>query len=416
MSTLKAADFTGAQNKDGNYTVANPNKGGYIAAGTVHTLTRQKTLTYSAKGSADASNNSTTTETSMDKLSTVNLGVGKKVTIPAGYHTKQIVVNNSVPNKQNITNDIVKSGTITAGYYSGNAVTKKAGQTYDVSTSDRTINANQFLTGDQVIRGVATSNISADNIKYGATVKVGDTGDAGRIKNISGSFTGDATAGEMDILKGKIGYVKGAKVTGKLPTISKVTADVSNNKKDGSLSTGSVKITSTMALGSGQKLTIPAGYLTTSFTLRNGIGTKGDIYIESYQPVMNQPMDIDAARLEGDYHEVGLYEKKAATTIYTFEEDCFAIIVARTNYCNEKDGHTTAYDYKCSMKLLGPSGTEMKSLIPAGDYHGHIRFLDNEYQGRVKAGSTIVATSNMTHTEYTRHYVKAEFVVITPEE
>jgi len=69
-------------------------------------------------------------------------------------------------------------------------IPEKAAATYNTSSSDQTIAADQYLAGAQTIRGVTTENISAGNIKNGVTVKVGDAGSAGRIKNVTGTLRG----------------------------------------------------------------------------------------------------------------------------------------------------------------------------------------------------------------------------------
>ena len=67
-------------------------------------------------------------------------------------------------------------------------ITEKAAETYYTSSSDRTIAANQYLAGAQTIKAVTTSNLSAGNIKKDVVVKVGDSGNAGRIANVTGSY------------------------------------------------------------------------------------------------------------------------------------------------------------------------------------------------------------------------------------
>ena len=105
----------------------------------------------------------------------------------------------------------------------------KSAETYNTSTSDRTISGGQYLSGAQTIKGVSTSNISAGNIKANVNVKVGDANSAGRIANVTGTFTSDGTAGAGDILSGKVGYVNGNKVTGNIPSTGATTYNASTS-------------------------------------------------------------------------------------------------------------------------------------------------------------------------------------------
>ena len=92
---------------------------------------------------------------------------------------------------------LIKSGVGTAGWFPTNTSTSKqldtvSETTYNVSSSNQTIARGKYLAGKQTIRAVTTSNITAGNIKSGVTVKVGDAGDAGRIKNITGTYSGSS--------------------------------------------------------------------------------------------------------------------------------------------------------------------------------------------------------------------------------
>ena len=84
------------------------------------------------------------------------------------------------------------------------------------------IPAGKLTTGAQIIRGVTTSGIETGNIKYGTTILVGDSDSAGRIKNVTGTFTkedNNPITAAM-VLSGKVGYVNGTKVTGNIPTVT----------------------------------------------------------------------------------------------------------------------------------------------------------------------------------------------------
>lgn len=85
------------------------------------------------------------------------------------------------------------AGTITVNGSNTSQLTTQAAQTIYPSTSDQTIASGKYLTGTQTIKGVLTSNITAENIKSGVTIKVGDTANNGRIKNVTGTFAGGAS-------------------------------------------------------------------------------------------------------------------------------------------------------------------------------------------------------------------------------
>ena len=101
------------------------------------------------------------------------------------------------------------------------SISSKAAATYNTKSSNQTIAAGQYLSVKQTIRAVTTANIEAANIKDGVNVKVGDSGSAGRIKNVTGTFTDASTAtsthgaaGADQIMNGYSAWVDGAEVTG----------------------------------------------------------------------------------------------------------------------------------------------------------------------------------------------------------
>ena len=108
------------------------------------------------------------------------------------------------------------AGTITVTGNSIYPLTPKSATTYNTSSTDQTIAAQQYLIGVQTIKAVTTSGISAANIKAGTVVKVGDANDDDRITSVTGTFTSDANATASDIVSGKSGYVNGSKVDGSL--------------------------------------------------------------------------------------------------------------------------------------------------------------------------------------------------------
>ena len=91
-----------------------------------------------------------------------------------------------------ITAQVTGSGWLANNTSKTKQLSTLSATTYNVSSSNQEIAAQKWLTGKQTIRAVTTSNITAGNIKSGVTVKVGDANDAGRIKNITGTYTGSS--------------------------------------------------------------------------------------------------------------------------------------------------------------------------------------------------------------------------------
>lgn len=143
---------------------------------------------------------------------------GATVTVPSGYYassaTKTISNGSAIPASSiSATGATVSTGTntltlsksvsntpqVSAGYVStgtaGNSsvsltasITTKATATIHPSTSDQTISSGTYLTGAQTIKGVTTTNLSAENIASGVTVKVGDSTDDDCVTSVTGTL------------------------------------------------------------------------------------------------------------------------------------------------------------------------------------------------------------------------------------
>ena len=96
---------------------------------------------------------------------------------------------------------------VTAGYISSGTqgtstvtlsapVTLQAAATYYPSTSDQTITSPKYLTGTQTIKAVTYANITAENIKNGVTVTIGDSSDADRVLSVTGTYEGGGGSGK----------------------------------------------------------------------------------------------------------------------------------------------------------------------------------------------------------------------------
>lgn len=115
---------------------------------------------------------------------------GTSATVSTGTNT--LTLTKSVSVTPNVT---------TAGYISsgtaGNAsvslsasVTTQGAQTIHPSTSNQTISSGRYLTGTQTINAVTLSNLTADNIKSGVVVKVGDSSDDDCVTSVTGTYSG----------------------------------------------------------------------------------------------------------------------------------------------------------------------------------------------------------------------------------
>lgn len=75
-----------------------------------------------------------------------------------------------------------------SGEATGN-MTEKAAASYEPSSSDQTIAANQYLAGAQTIKKVVVSNLLAQYIANGVTVKVGSVADDDCIASVQGTLS-----------------------------------------------------------------------------------------------------------------------------------------------------------------------------------------------------------------------------------
>ena len=123
----------------------------------------------SATAPASISGTSATVSTGTNTL-TLSKTVSVTPTVSAGYVSSGTAGNSSV--------------SLTA------SVTTQAAQTIHPSTTDQSIAASRYLTGAQTIKAVTTSNLTADNIKSGVTVKIGDSTDDDCVASVLGTYSG----------------------------------------------------------------------------------------------------------------------------------------------------------------------------------------------------------------------------------
>lgn len=82
------------------------------------------------------------------------------------------------------------AGTVTVSGSNTQQLTTQAAQTIYPSSSDQSISSGKYLTGAQTIKAVTTTNLTAENIKSGVTVQVGDSADSDRVLSVTGTYSG----------------------------------------------------------------------------------------------------------------------------------------------------------------------------------------------------------------------------------
>jgi hypothetical protein len=172
--------------------------------------------------------------------------------------------------------------------------TPKAAETFNPSNVDRTIAAGTYLEGDQTIKKVTATNLSAGNVKAGVTVSVSG------LSSVAGTFTSDANASAGHILSGKTAYVNGSKVTGSIPSKSAETIYPTNGRRTLSAGqylsgdqvicgaalwsdtsyadfpSGTVNLYTSGNYYSLGSAAIPSGYYIDSIAVNSGVGGNGD--------------------------------------------------------------------------------------------------------------------------------------------
>ena len=181
-------------------------------------------------------------------------------------------------------------------------ISSKTAATYYPSSSDQTISSGQYLSGDQTIKAVTTTNVTAANIKYGVTAEVGDSTDSDRVTSVTGTFTatptGKTAVTAAAMRSGYSGFINGTQVDGTMPDTS-VTTAISNTGMStyfdsGSASSNSVSLTPTYT-------NTTAGYLAAHSTAQSGTA-------EYYT--------IKTATFSGDGGNVALVADTTSNSVY----------------------------------------------------------------------------------------------------
>ena len=125
---------------------------------------------------------------------------GTSATVSTGTNT--LTLSKTVSNTPNVTTPgYVSSGTAGNSNVSLTAnVTTKGATTYHPSSTDQTVTSGTYTTGTQTFKAVTTSNLTADNIKSGVVVKIGDSTDDDCVASVTGTYTGGGGGSSYTLL------------------------------------------------------------------------------------------------------------------------------------------------------------------------------------------------------------------------
>ena len=246
---------------------------GWISSGTNNniTISGNSTLSLGLATFSNTSNGASYLDISNTTKAPI-LTSGGYLYVNKGYTDNiKISLAKLIPDDANIsaTNQILsgysaydKDGTLIVG-----TIPSKGTTTYNVSTSNQTIASGTYLSGTQTFRAVSTTGIVAANIKDGVVIKVGDAGNSGRIKNITGTFTdastvssGQTAASTGQILSGYSAWVDGAEVKGNIAP-----------RNSGNLTVSGSAVTALAGYYASDATTnVAAGFLSATATISNG--------------------------------------------------------------------------------------------------------------------------------------------------
>lgn len=86
------------------------------------------------------------------------------------------------------------AGTVSVSGSNTSQLTTQAAQTITPTTTNQTIASGKYLTGTQTIEGIVCTNLTADNIADGVTVKIGTATDDDSVTSVTGTHQGGGSS------------------------------------------------------------------------------------------------------------------------------------------------------------------------------------------------------------------------------
>ena len=340
---------------------------GYVSAGTAGNITvsGEAYVPASAVNAAVTSTNATAAGT---------IGYNQQITVGAGYCPNDRIIRSNIASgsattpattitsaptisvdanglitasnskTQNVTPTVSAgyvssgtAGTITVSGSNTRQLVTKGAATYTPSTTNQTIQSGQYLTGAQTIAGDA--DLTAANIRNGVN-----------IFGVTGTYTSDATADATMILKDKIAYSKGSKITGTM----------ANN--------GAV---APSALGAGGSYTIPAGY-------HNGSGKVTAASLAGQTPAdatagliaNGKTAWVNGSKITGTMTELTEISPNSVASVFVETwsptSGVTVPVVKLTSTANLSSGYITPYTKLTTFTTLGVFGDATPNQVLAG--------------------------------------------------
>ena len=182
------------------------NTAGYISGGTINGTAVTVSASELVSGTKNITSSGTTDVTNYASASVASGTVTAPASISGTTATVSTGTNTLTLSKTvSVTPSVTTAGYISSGT-AGNSsvsltanVTTKAAATITPTGSQQTIASGTYLTGTQTIQGVVASNLTAENIKKGVTVKVGTSTDDDSVTSVTGTYEGSGGGGGLKL-------------------------------------------------------------------------------------------------------------------------------------------------------------------------------------------------------------------------
>ncbi len=293
------------------------------------------------------------------------------------------------------------------GTYVGSQVPTQAAQTIHPSTSAQTIASGKYLTGDQTIEAVTTTNLTAANIKSGVVVKVGSATDDDSVLSLTGTAeTGGATLEDEANATGTTAVITGTESSGGGISVDDI---ATNTQPSGAITLGSGVTTIGQYAFAGKSVTtVNAKFVKTigSYAfIRSDLRYVTDEYFPALTTLGADALDSALALIK--VHITGAYSY--FSQLYTMRNNTTGTFkVARFPNCT---GNGNQYTFGGDYGLKIVDAGKISSIGP--NFAGNARVLQTLILRKTDSVCTLSNVSAFTNTPF-RGYNSLSGVVYVP--